>query len=109
MLRCVMDRVQNPRTIKKKEVSEAGAIEFRGAKGPLDAYVWVDKMKKAFMSTELPEDKKVKMDVNFLDDSAYHWWTLSSRNNEDARDMTWEQFKTLFNNLVDRGACVASP
>ncbi|KAL6194416.1 hypothetical protein ACLB2K_035500 [Fragaria x ananassa] len=87
---------QNPRTIKKKEVGEAGAIEFKGAKGPLDAYTCVDKMEKAFESTELLEDKKVKMAATFLDDSTCHWWTLASRNNEDAQDMTWEQFKTLF-------------
>ncbi|KAL6213383.1 hypothetical protein ACLB2K_012830 [Fragaria x ananassa] len=36
------------------------------------------------------------MTVTFLDDSAYHWWTLASKNNGGAQDMTWEQFKTLF-------------
>ncbi|KAL6140254.1 hypothetical protein ACLB2K_058557 [Fragaria x ananassa] len=53
-------------------------------------------MERAFESTELPEEKKVKMAVSFLDDSAYHWWTLARRNNDGAQTMTWEQFKTLF-------------
>ncbi|KAL6176529.1 hypothetical protein ACLB2K_053162 [Fragaria x ananassa] len=50
----------------------------------------------AFESTELPEEKKVKMTVSFLDDSAHHWWTLARRNNDGAQTMTWEQFKALF-------------
>ncbi|KAL6219540.1 hypothetical protein ACLB2K_007299 [Fragaria x ananassa] len=70
--------------MKKKDVFDAEAIKFKGAKGPLDAYTWVDKMKKAFESTELPEEKKVKMAVTFLDDSAHHWWTLAGRNNGGA-------------------------
>ncbi|KAL6191784.1 hypothetical protein ACLB2K_038173 [Fragaria x ananassa] len=96
MLRGVLDRVQHPRSLKKKDVFDAGEIEFKGAKGPLDAYTWVDKMEKAFESTDLPEEKKVKMAVTFLDDLAHHWWTLASRNNCGAQNMTWEQFKTLF-------------
>ncbi|KAL6128424.1 hypothetical protein ACLB2K_071779 [Fragaria x ananassa] len=96
MLRGVLDRVQQSRSVKKKDVFDAGAIEFKGAKGPLDVYTWIDKMEKAFESTDLQEEKKVKMAVTFLDDSAHHWWTLASRNNGGAQDMTWEQFKTLF-------------
>ncbi|KAL6201985.1 hypothetical protein ACLB2K_025696 [Fragaria x ananassa] len=96
MLRGVLDRVQQPRSVKKNDVFDAGAIEFKGAKGHLDAYTWIDKMKKAFESTDLPEEKKVKMAVTFLDDSAHHQWTLASRNNGSAQDMTWEQFKMLF-------------
>ncbi|KAL6180045.1 hypothetical protein ACLB2K_046714 [Fragaria x ananassa] len=99
MLRGVLDRVQHPRLVKKKDVFDAGAVEFKGAKGPLDAYTWVDKMEKAFESTDLPEKKKVKMTVTFLDDSAHHWWTLTSRNNGGAQDMTWEQFKTLLESV----------
>ena len=72
MLRDVMDRAPRPPTVKRREVFEAGAREFKGAKGPLDAYTWVDKMEKAFVSTELPDEKKVKMAVTFLDDSAHH-------------------------------------
>ncbi|KAL6209616.1 hypothetical protein ACLB2K_020556 [Fragaria x ananassa] len=53
-------------------------------------------MKMAFESTELLEEKKVKMAVSFLDDSAHHWWTLAKRNNDGAQTMTWEQFKALF-------------
>ncbi|KAL6210360.1 hypothetical protein ACLB2K_015593 [Fragaria x ananassa] len=60
MLRGVLDRVQHPWSVKKKDVSNAGAVEFKGAKGPLDAYSWVDKMERAFESTELPEEKKFK-------------------------------------------------
>ena len=82
--------------MKKKDVFDAGAIEFKGAKGPLDAHTWVDKMEMAFESTDLPDEKKVKMAVTFLDDSAHHWWTLASRNSGGAQDMTWEEFKTLF-------------
>ncbi|KAL6191578.1 hypothetical protein ACLB2K_037968 [Fragaria x ananassa] len=96
MLRGVLDRVQYPRYVKKKDVSDARAVEFKGAKGPLDAYTWVDKIERAFESTELPEEKKVKMAVSFLDDSAHHWWTLASKSNGGAQNMTWEQFKTLF-------------
>ena len=88
MLRGVLDRVQQSRSVKKKDVFDAGAIEFKGAKGPLDAHAWLDKMEMAFESTELPEEKKVKMAVTFLDDSAYHWWTLASRNNDGAQNMT---------------------
>ncbi|KAL6225574.1 hypothetical protein ACLB2K_004423 [Fragaria x ananassa] len=98
MLRDVMDRAPQPHTVKRREVYEAGAREFKGAKGPLDAYTWVDKMEKAFASTDLPEERKVKvkMAVTFLDDSAHHSWSLASRNVEDALNMSWEQFKTLF-------------
>ncbi|KAL6137053.1 hypothetical protein ACLB2K_062348 [Fragaria x ananassa] len=89
-------RVQHPRYVRKRDVSDAGAVEFKGAKGPLDAYSWVDKMERAFESTELPEEKKVRMTVSFLDDSAHHWWTLARRNNDSAEIMTWEKFKALF-------------
>ncbi|KAL6223381.1 hypothetical protein ACLB2K_006768 [Fragaria x ananassa] len=60
MLRGVLDRVHHPRSVKKKDVFDAGAVEFKGAKGPLDAYSWVDKMERAFESSELPEEKKFK-------------------------------------------------
>ncbi|KAL6138341.1 hypothetical protein ACLB2K_063624 [Fragaria x ananassa] len=53
-------------------------------------------MEMAFESTELPEEKKVKMTVSFLDDSAHPWWTLARRNNDGAQTMTCEQFKALF-------------
>ncbi|KAL6176504.1 hypothetical protein ACLB2K_053137 [Fragaria x ananassa] len=96
MLRGVLDRVQHPRSVKKRDVSDAGAVEFKGAKGPFDAYSWVDKIEMAFESIELPEEKKMKMTVSFLDDSAYHWWTFARRSNDGAQTMTWEQFKTLF-------------
>ncbi|KAL6195682.1 hypothetical protein ACLB2K_031300 [Fragaria x ananassa] len=76
MLRGVLDRVQPPRSVKKRDVADAGAVEFKGAKGPFDAYSWVDKMEMAFESTELPEEKKEKYD--------------------GAQTMTWEQFKALF-------------
>ncbi|KAL6211208.1 hypothetical protein ACLB2K_016435 [Fragaria x ananassa] len=72
MLRGALDRVQHPRSMRKKDVSDAGAVEFNGAKGPLDAYSWVDKMERTFESTELPEEKKVKMTISFLDDSAHY-------------------------------------
>ncbi|KAL6224949.1 hypothetical protein ACLB2K_003803 [Fragaria x ananassa] len=42
MLRGVLDRVQQPRSVKKKDVFDVGAIEFKGAKGPLDAYNFLD-------------------------------------------------------------------
>ena len=96
MLRDVMDRAPQPHTVKRREVYEAGAREFKGAKGPLDAYTWVDKMEKAFASINFPEERKVMLAVTFLDDSAHHWWSLASRNVEDALNMSWEQFKTLF-------------
>ncbi|KAL6189183.1 hypothetical protein ACLB2K_040573 [Fragaria x ananassa] len=96
MLRGVLDRVQPSRCVKKRDVADARAVEFKGAKGPLDAYSWVDKMEMAFESTKLPEEKKVKMTVSFLDDSAHHWWTLARRSNDGAQTMTWEQFKALF-------------
>ncbi|KAL6125117.1 hypothetical protein ACLB2K_077625 [Fragaria x ananassa] len=96
MLRGDLDRVQHPRFVRKRDVSDARAVEFKGAKGPLDANSWVDKMERAFESTKLPEEKKVKMAVSFLDDSAHHWWTLGRRNNDIAQTMTWEQFKALF-------------
>ena len=67
MLRGVLDRVQPPRSVKKRDVADAWAVEFKGAMGPLDAYSWVDKMEMTFESTELPEEKKVKMAVSFLD------------------------------------------
>ena len=76
--------------MKKRDVADARAVEFKGVKGPLDAYSWVDKMEMAFESTELPEEKKVKMTVSFLDDSAHHWWTLAMKNNDSAQTMTWE-------------------
>ncbi|KAL6211357.1 hypothetical protein ACLB2K_016584 [Fragaria x ananassa] len=96
MLRGVLDKVQPPRSVKKRDVADAGAVEFKGAKGPLDAYSWVDKMEMAFESTELPEEKKVMMSISFLDDSAHRWWILARRGNDGAQTMTWEQFKTLF-------------
>ncbi|KAL6136523.1 hypothetical protein ACLB2K_061818 [Fragaria x ananassa] len=93
MLRGVLVRVQQPRSVKKKDVFDAGAIEFKGAKGPLDAHSWLDKMELAFESTDLSEEKKVKMAVTFLDESAHHWWILASRNRGDAQDMTWEELR----------------
>ncbi|XP_004295405.1 PREDICTED: probable leucine-rich repeat receptor-like serine/threonine-protein kinase At3g14840-like [Fragaria vesca subsp. vesca] len=35
-----------PSDCEEEGVHEAGAREFKGAKGPLDAYTWVDKMEK---------------------------------------------------------------
>ncbi|KAL6200005.1 hypothetical protein ACLB2K_029787 [Fragaria x ananassa] len=90
MLKGVLDRFQPPQSVKKRDVADTRAVEFKGAKGPLDAYSWVDKMGMAFEGTKLPEEKKVKMAVYFLDDSAHHWWTLARRNNDSAQTMTWE-------------------
>ena len=79
--------------MKKRVIADAGAVESKGVKGLLDAYSWVNKMELAFGSTELPEEKKVKMAVTFLDDSAHHWWILASRNRGGAQDMTWEELR----------------
>ena len=38
----MLDRVQQPLSVKKKDVFDVGAIEFKGAKGPLDAYNFLD-------------------------------------------------------------------
>ena len=79
--------------MKKRVIADAGVAESKGVKGPLDAHAWLDKMEMAFESTDLPEEKKVKMAVTFLDDSAHHWWILASRNRGGAQDMTWEELR----------------
>ncbi|KAL6225859.1 hypothetical protein ACLB2K_004708 [Fragaria x ananassa] len=99
ILRGVCDRIQipnNPRVVKKKEVSDVEALEFKGTKGPLHAHNRITKMERALENVEVLENRKVKTATTFLDESAYHWWVLVSRNNEGAQEMTWEHLKTLF-------------
>ena len=82
--------------MRKRDVSDAGAVEFKGAKGPLDAYSWVEKDGNRFREHRTTRRKESEDDSVLSRRFSSSLWTFTKRNNDGAQTMTWEQFKALF-------------
>ncbi|XP_024195523.1 uncharacterized protein LOC112198606 [Rosa chinensis] len=73
-----------------------GAQTFASATTPMDAQRWLDRMERVFSQMELPEDMKVSLAVQFLEDSAWHWWNDIVSDTTNVGQMTWAMFKAHF-------------
>ncbi|XP_061999269.1 uncharacterized protein LOC133716595 [Rosa rugosa] len=73
-----------------------GAQTFASAASPVEAQRWLDRMERVFSQMDLPEDRKVNLAVQFLEDTAWHWWTGVVNDPANAGPMTWDMFKTHF-------------
>ncbi|XP_024163763.1 uncharacterized protein LOC112170661 [Rosa chinensis] len=73
-----------------------GAQTFASAASPVEAQRWIDRMERVFSQMDLPEDRKVTLAVQFLEDTAWHWWIDVANDPANAGPMTWDMFKTHF-------------
>ncbi|XP_024190590.1 uncharacterized protein LOC112194604 [Rosa chinensis] len=73
-----------------------GAQTFASATTPVEAQRWLDMMERVFSQIKFPEDRKVNLAVQFLEDTAWHWWTGVVNNLANAGPMTWDMFKAHF-------------
>ncbi|XP_024171653.1 uncharacterized protein LOC112177603 [Rosa chinensis] len=73
-----------------------GAQTFASATSPVEAQRWLDRMERVFSQMDLPEDRKVNLAVQFLEDTAWHWWTDVVNDPTNVGPMTWDMFKAHF-------------
>ncbi|XP_040372993.1 uncharacterized protein LOC121052321 [Rosa chinensis] len=73
-----------------------GAQTFASATSPVKAQRWLDRMERVFSQMDLPEDRKVNLAVQFLEDTAWHWWTDVVNDPTNVGPMTWDMFKAHF-------------
>ncbi|XP_024155799.1 uncharacterized protein LOC112163766 [Rosa chinensis] len=73
-----------------------GAQTFASAASPVEAQRWIDRMERVFSQMDLPEDRKVDLAVQFLEDTAWHWWIDVTNDPANVGPMTWDMFKTHF-------------
>ncbi|XP_040374086.1 uncharacterized protein LOC121052704 [Rosa chinensis] len=79
-----------------------GAQTFTSAASTIEAQRWLDRMERVFSQMELPEDRKVNLAVQFLEDTARHWCTGVVNDPTNAGPMTWDMFKDQFLSLEKR-------
>ena len=72
-----------------------GAFEFSTVRDSLDAYRWVERMERVFVHLQVPEDRKVGLASEFLEDEPQYWWVEVS-GGEHGR-FAWADFKRMFN------------
>ena len=72
---------------------------FDGATDPAIVEMWIQEMEKAFGLLDNNEEQKVTLAVYQLQGSAYDWWLMEKRKNENATNeeepepYTWAKFK----------------
>ena len=72
-----------------------GAYKFTIASTPVDAHNWIERMERVFEQAQVPDDRKVGLAVQFLEQEPHYWWISVSQG--DPTRFTWAQFKAMFN------------
>ena len=72
-----------------------GAYKFKVASTPVDAHNWIERMDRFFVQAQVPDDKKVGLATQFLEEEPHYWWISVS--NGDPTFCTWAEFKVMFN------------
>ncbi|XP_059634938.1 uncharacterized protein LOC132277177 [Cornus florida] len=80
-----------------RDIRKLGAIEFVGPTDPLDAGKWIEDMEKYFEMMDCTEVQKRKIGAFLLSGEARQWWQSETRMVMDITAMTWDDFKTRFN------------
>ena len=90
--------VGNQQPAQRSIVSEFKRLNpptFDGATDPAIVEKWIQEMEKAFELMGSNDGQKVTLAVYQLQGSAYDWWLMEQRRNEENADpMTWDRFKT---------------
>ncbi|XP_017239869.1 uncharacterized protein LOC108212659 [Daucus carota subsp. sativus] len=90
--------VGNQQPAQRSIVSEFKRLNpptFDGATDPDIMEKWIQEMEKAFKLMGSNVGQKVTLAVYQLQGSAYDWWLMEQRRNEENIDsMTWDRFKT---------------
>ena len=84
----------DPPEISYSGAKKHGAFEFSTVKDCLDAHRWIERMERVFVHLQVPEDKKVGLAMEFLEDEPLYWWT-DVCGGEPSR-FIWSEFKRLF-------------
>ncbi|XP_059664032.1 uncharacterized protein LOC132309767 [Cornus florida] len=89
--------VPNPMIGFIRDIRKLGAVEFARATDPLDAEKWIEDMEKYFEMMDCTEVQKRKIGAFLLSGEARQWWQSETRMVVDITTMTWDDFKTRFN------------
>ncbi|XP_059639132.1 uncharacterized protein LOC132281450 [Cornus florida] len=80
-----------------RDIRKLGAIEFVGPTDPLDAEKWIEDLEKYFEMMDCTEVQKRKIGAFLLSGEARQWWQSETKMVVDITAMTWDDFKTRFN------------
>ena len=72
-----------------------GTYKFTVASTPVDAHNWIERMERVFVQAQVPDDRKVDLATQFLEEEPHYWW--DSMSNGDPAHGTCAQFKVMFN------------
>ncbi|XP_059639009.1 uncharacterized protein LOC132281311 [Cornus florida] len=89
--------VPNPMIGFIRDICKLGAVEFARATDPLDAEKWIEDMEKYFEMMDCTEVQKRKIGAFLLSGEARQWWQSETKMVVDITTMTWDDFKTQFN------------
>ena len=86
------------REFSYKEFSACSPPLFKGSTDPITCMRWISDVEGAFLTSNCPENAKVRCASNLLRDAAKDWlstWTKTMTNPEIA-EMPWADFVTRF-------------
>ena len=58
-----------------QSTQKRGAYQFSVVCESLDAHRWIERMEGVFVCLQVPEDRKVGLAMEFLEDEPLYWWT----------------------------------
>ena len=61
----------------------------------MDAHNWIERMERVFVQVQVPDDRKVGLAAQFLEEEPHYWWVSVS--NGGPTFCTWAEFKVMFN------------
>ncbi|KAL4568026.1 hypothetical protein LXL04_023626 [Taraxacum kok-saghyz] len=81
-----------------KEFSACSPPLFQGSTDPITCMRWISDVEGAFLTSDCPENAKVRCASNLLRDAANDWWTTWTKamTNPEISEMPWEDFVTRF-------------
>ncbi|XP_021806448.1 uncharacterized protein LOC110750424 [Prunus avium] len=73
-----------------------GAVEFNGDGDPAMAEEWIEKMERIMDVMDIPQERRVVLATFFLSRNASYWWESVRRQYHDPSTITWQVFRTTF-------------
>ncbi|XP_059650518.1 uncharacterized protein LOC132296324 [Cornus florida] len=80
-----------------RDIRKLETVEFARATDPLDIEKWIEDIEKYFEMMDCTEVQKRKIGAFLLSGEARQWWQSETRMVVDITTMTWDDFKTQFN------------
>jgi hypothetical protein len=86
------------REFSYKEFSACSPPLFTGSTDPITCMRWISDVEGAFLTSNCPENAKVRCASNLLRDAAKDWWSTWTKamTNPEISEMPWEDFVARF-------------